>query len=101
MWDYWLSDDFSLWVYEVLFYDNFSRVFSDLLIKSKVSCYRISEFTHLDEAYLNRLKSGEKSNPSPETVMKICLALARFSDKLNIFELDGLFKAIGRSIFLK
>jgi hypothetical protein len=85
----------------MLFDENFSRVFSDLLNKSKVTCYRISEFTHLDEAYLNRLKNGEKSNPSPETVMKICLALVKFSDKLTIFDIEDLFKTIGRSIISK
>jgi len=81
-----------------LFANKFSEEFSALLEKTDVSCYKISQYTCLDQAYLSRLKSGEKQNPSPETVMKISLALAYYSNKAKLRDIQKLFKAIGLSI---
>ncbi len=38
-----------------LYSNDFSEVFSKLLAKADVSCYRISQYTNLDEGYLSRL----------------------------------------------
>lgn len=84
-----------------LFSNEFAKTFSDLITKSGVSCYRISQFVNIDEAYLSRLRDGQKTNPSPETVVRICLALAHFSDKLDIADFERLFNASGRSLFPK
>jgi transcriptional regulator with XRE-family HTH domain len=84
-----------------LYSNNFSKAFSKLLETSDVSCYKIAEFTRLDEGYLSKLKSGERNNPSPETVMKICLALAHFSNKLILLDFEELFNSVGRSILIK
>jgi transcriptional regulator with XRE-family HTH domain len=84
-----------------LYVNDFPRIFSELLSKSGVTCYQISRYTGLDQAYLSRLKNGEKTNPSPETVVKICIAIAHFSDKLTIHDFDSLFRASGRSLFPK
>jgi hypothetical protein len=81
--------------------DDFPKMFSELVIKSKVSCYQISRYINLDEAYLSRLKNGQKTNPSPETVVKISIAVAHFSDKLEISDFERLFNASGRSLFPK
>ena len=59
--------------------NDFYIVFSELLRKSGITCYQISRFTHLDQAYLSRLKKGQKHTPSSETVVKIALAFARLS----------------------
>ena len=82
-----------------LYSNNFSKVFSKLLEKYDVTCYKISKYVHLDEAYLSRLRNGEKGNPSPETVVKICLALAHFNNNLKLDDYESLFKAVGRSLF--
>ncbi len=78
--------------------NNFSVVFTGLLKKFGVTCYQIGEYTGLDQAYLSRLKSGEKTNPSPETIMKIGLAFAHFCGKITIHDLESLFRSVGRSL---
>jgi len=91
----------SLWGVELimtLYANDFSKVFSTLLDKTGVSCYQISRYTHLDEAYLSRLRSGEKNKPSRETVIKIGLALARFSDEVTLSDIETLFKSTSLSI---
>ena len=45
-----------------LYSNDFSRVFSELVEKTGVSCYRIGQYTYLNEGYLSRLKSSEKRN---------------------------------------
>jgi glucose-6-phosphate-specific signal transduction histidine kinase len=43
------------------FYANdFSKVFSTLLEKTGISCYQISQYTHLNQSYLSRLKRIDK-----------------------------------------
>lgn len=84
-----------------LYSSDFSIVFRKLLEKARISCYRISQFTHLNEAYLSRLKNGEKCNPSPETIVKISLALTHFSEKIQLHDIEGLFNAGGRSLSVK
>jgi transcriptional regulator with XRE-family HTH domain len=79
---------------------NFSQAFSQLLEKFGISCYQISQFAHLDQAYLSRLKNGEKHNPSPETIIKISLALTHYSDKIDFYDIQKLFKSVGRSLRL-
>jgi len=81
-----------------LYANDFSKVFSTLLEKSRISCYQISQYTHLDQAYLSRLKTGEKQNPGPETVIKISLALAHYSKNIQLHDIQNLFKSVGRSI---
>ena len=81
-----------------LYSNNFSRAFSRVLKKAGVSCYQVSRYTGLDQAYLSRLKRGQKNNPSPETIVKISLAIAHFSEKVTLRELESLFNAVGRSL---
>ena len=80
--------------------NGFSQVFCQLLEIAGVSCYKISQFAHLDQAYLSRLKNGEKQNPSPETMVKISLALVHYSDKIKLHDIQKLFKSVGRSLHL-
>ena len=79
--------------------DNFSVVFTGLLTRFSVTCYEIGEYTGLDQAYLSRLQSGERTNPSSETIMKIGLALAHFSEKITLHDLESLFRSVGHSLF--
>jgi hypothetical protein len=83
-----------------LYSNNFANIFSELLLKSGVSCYQIGHYIELDEAYLSRLRNGQKVNPSPEVVVRICIGLAHSSDKLGIIDFERLFNASGRSLFL-
>lgn len=81
-----------------LFPNYFTSTFRNLVKKSRVTCYRISQYSHVDEAYLWRLMKGDKNNPSPETVVKISLALAHLSDNTTIYDINDLFKAIGHPL---
>ena len=78
--------------------NSFSQAFSHLLEKTGISCYQLSQFAHLNQAYLSRLRNGEKQNPSPETIMKISLALTHYSDKIKLYDIQKLFKSVGRSL---
>ena len=80
---------------------DFREAFSKLLGKAGASCYMVSQYSHLDEAYLSRLRRGEKDNPSPETIVKISLALVHLSADISLYDIEGLFKAVGRSMLLK
>lgn len=82
-----------------LYGSDFAKIFSDLLDKSGVSSYKLSQYVYLDEAYLSRLRNGQKVNPSPETVVKICIGLAHYSEKLNLSDFEKLFNSVGRSLF--
>ncbi len=84
-----------------LYASDFSRVFSTLLEKNGISCYQISRYTHLDQAYLSRLKNGGKHNPSPETLIKISLALAHYSNQVQLHDIQRLLKSVGRSIITR
>ncbi len=81
-----------------LYANDFSKIFSPLLEKTGISCYQISQYTHLDQSYLSRLKTGEKQNPSPETVIKISLAFAHYGNQVGLHDIQKLFKSVGRSI---
>ena len=81
-----------------LYAKDFSEVFSALLEKTGISCYQISQYSHLDQAYLSRLRNGEKQNPSPETVIKISLALAHYGKHVQLHDIQNLFKSVGRSL---
>ncbi len=84
-----------------LYSNNFCKIFSDLLTKTRISCYQIGKYTNLDGAYLSRLRNGGKNNPSAETVMKISLALAHLSKDVTLYDIEELFNSVGRSIHLK
>jgi transcriptional regulator with XRE-family HTH domain len=80
---------------------DFSPVFSGLLDETGITIYQISQYTHLDQAYLHRLKIGERKNPSPATVIKICLAFAHLSYKFGTYEAERPFQSTGRTISIR
>ena len=82
--------------------NNFSKVLDRLLEKVGISSYKIHQYTNLNESYLSRLKSGEKFNPSVETIMRISLALVSLSNgKIRQHHIEELFNSVGRSLFRK
>ncbi len=81
--------------------NDFSLVFSKLLEKTHITCYQISEYSHLDQGYLCHLRNGEKNNPSPATIIKISLALVHLSPKIQINEIEHLFNSVGRSVSVR
>jgi transcriptional regulator with XRE-family HTH domain len=83
-----------------IYTNDFAHVFSRLLEENEISCYQISQFTHLDQAYLSRLKNGKRENPSPATIIKISLALTHYSDKITIHDIQKLFRSVWHCLHL-
>lgn len=81
--------------------NRFPEKFSDLLEKSGVTCYQISEFTEIDQAYLSRLRNGSKHNPSPEIIVKIGLALVRHGKGINLHHVEQLLNSAGYTLKIK
>ena len=77
----------------------FTKVFSKLLETSGVTCYQISQYSHLDEGYLSRLRNGEKHDPSPEAIIRICLALANCNHNFKLHDFESVFNSVGRTLF--
>ena len=49
----------------------------------------------MDEAYILRLESGERQNPSRDSVMKLGLALVATSEAMSIQDVNELLLAAG------
>ena len=81
-----------------LYNNDFSSTFNKLLAIADVSCYQIHQFSSLDQGYLSNLRNGKKNNPSPETIVKIALALTHFSNRIKLYDIESLFRSAGRSI---
>ena len=82
-----------------MFYPNeFNLKFERLLQKAGVSCYKIGQYAGSDLAYLSRLKTGERQNPSTQTLFKISFALVHCSDKVTLSDIEELFNAVGKTI---
>ena len=81
--------------------NQFSERLSNLLETSGVSCYQISEFTGIDQAYLSRLRNGSKHNPSAEVIIRIGLALVRYSKDINLYHIELLLNSAGYTLKLK
>jgi len=84
-----------------LYINQFAEGFSNILEKSGVSCYQIHQYSGIDQAYLSRLRNGEKCNPSPEVIMRIGLALTHLSGNVKQCNVEDLFNAAGRSLRIK
>jgi hypothetical protein len=81
--------------------DNFAGAFSRLLEETRVTCYQIEQCTGLNQGYLSHLKSCERQNPSPETIIKIAIAVAHLSNKVTLYDIENQFNSVGRTITTK
>ena len=73
----------------------FSGTLRRLRSKSGKTRYKLAQYSGLDEAYVLRLESGERQNPSRDTVMKLGLALVADSDTVSIHDVNELLLAGG------
>ena len=73
----------------------FSITLKTLREKSGKSRYRLAQCSGLDEGYLGRLESGERRNPSRDTVIKIGLALVQGTTEVSIHDVQELLLAAG------
>ena len=56
---------------------NFGKALQTLRKKTGKSRYNLAGFTGLSEAYILRLETGERNNPSRDVVLMLALSLAR------------------------
>ena len=75
----------------------FGETLKTLRSKAQKSRYRLAQYSGLVEAYILRLESGERQNPSRDSVMKLSLALASTSEVVNIQDVNALLLAAGYS----
>ena len=73
----------------------FSKTFKRLRSKSGKTKYKLAQYSGLNEAYVLRLESGERQNPSRDTVMKLGLALVADSATVSIHDVNELLLAGG------
>ena len=74
---------------------SFGQTLKTLRTKSGKSRYRLTQYSGLNEAYILRLESGERQNPSRDSVMKLSLALASTSEAISIHDVNELLLAAG------
>ena len=73
----------------------FAQTLKALRTKSGKSRYRLTRYSGLDEAYILRLESGERQNPSRDSVMKLGLALVATSGVITIHDVNELLLSAG------
>ena len=73
----------------------FSVTLKTLREKSGKSRYRLAQCSGLDEGYLGRLESGERRNPSRDTVIKVGVALVQDTTEVSIHDVQELLLAAG------
>ena len=73
----------------------FSRTLKRLRSKSGKTRYKLALHSGLNEAYVLRLESGERQNPSRDTVMKLGLDLVADSATVSIHDGNELLLAGG------
>lgn len=74
---------------------DFGKTFSQLRTKSGKSKYRLSKYSGLDQAYIQRLETGERNNPSRDVVLMLALALVENSESVSVFDIDKLLLSAG------
>ena len=73
----------------------FSLVLRRLRERSNKSRYKLAQFTGVNEAYLLRLETGERRNPSRDVVMKLGLALVADSSLVTLDDVNELLLSAG------
>ena len=71
----------------------FSETLKRLRLQSGKSRQELAQYSGLNEAYLFRLESGERRNPSRDTVIKIALALVSGTTAVSIQDVNELLLA--------
>ena len=68
----------------------FGKKLCSLRRKCGRSRYNLARFSGLSEAYILRLETGERRNPSRDVVIMLALSLVRASDVFEVWDIDEL-----------
>ena len=74
---------------------SFGETLKSLRLRSGRSRYRLAQYCGITEAYILRLESGERANPSRDVVLMLGLALLKGSEALDIWDVDVLLLSAG------
>jgi len=72
---------------------NFGDTLKKLRMRACKSRYRLAQYSGVNQAYILRLESGEKGNPSRDVVLMLALALVESADSVDIWDIDELLMA--------
>ncbi len=72
---------------------SFGNTLKALRLKAGKSRYRLAQFSGLDQAYLQRLETAERNNPSRDVVLMIGFALVENSSTVSLHDVDELLLA--------
>ena len=64
-----------------------------LRLKAGKSRYRLAQYSGIDQAYIQRLETGERSSPSRDVVLMIGFALVENSSTVSLHDVDELLLA--------
>jgi transcriptional regulator with XRE-family HTH domain len=70
--------------------NEFSTTLKSLRSKSGKSQYRLAQYSGINEAYLSRLESGARQNPSRDVIMKLGPALASDTSAVSLDDVNEL-----------
>ena len=71
----------------------FSALLKKIREDAGKSRYSLAQFSGVDEAYILRLESGARQNPSRDLVVKLGLALVANSQSVTLHDVNGLLLA--------
>ena len=71
----------------------FSKILKDLMDKSEKTRYRLARSSGVDEAYIFRLESGERRNPTRDLVVKLGMGLMHNSSAVSVDDVNELLLA--------
>ena len=74
---------------------SFGETLLKLRLQAGKSRYRLAQYSGLDQTYLQRLETGDRSNPSRDVVLMIAFALVANSEVLGVHHVDELLLAGG------
>ena len=73
----------------------FAERLKTLRIKAGKSRYRLAQYSGIDQAYIHRLETGERNNPSREIVLMLGFALVADPDSVAISDINELLLSAG------
>jgi transcriptional regulator with XRE-family HTH domain len=73
----------------------FGGTLKKLRSKAGKSRYRLAQYSGINEAYILRLETGERSNPSREAVLLLGLALVENANQVTIWDVEELLLSAG------
>ncbi len=74
---------------------NFGQTLRALRTRSGKSRYRVAQFSGIDQAYILRLETGGRNNPSRDVVLMLAFALGEDSQSLSMHDVDELLLEAG------